>query len=413
MSAESTSPAEPEIRLLTEPAGEVADLVTTDQALADCAAALAAGTGPVGVDAERAHGFRYSTRAYLIQLRRDGAPTFLVDPIPFRVGHAEADLSALMSGLTAEWILHAASQDLPCLTQVGLVPTHLFDTELAGRLLGYPRVSLGTLTEELLGIQLLKEHSAADWSTRPLPDSWTAYAALDVELLNDLREVLSAELDRTGKAEWARQEFAHLVAHATDPAPERAEPWRRTSGMHQIRSARAMNVVRELWYARDTLARDLDKAPGKILPDKAISEAALTLRTADRGALRALSGFQRRQARRFEANWLAALDKAFSAPDTDLPRLQRRHEGPPQPKSWPRRHPEAAARLDRTKGHVQQLSHDLSVPSENLLTPDTLRRLAWQPPKQISDETVDAFLADHGARQWQRDLLAGPLARLL
>ncbi len=412
ISAPDSSPV-PEVRLLTEPAGQVADLVTTAEGLAQCAATLAAGSGPVSVDAERAHGFRYSTRAYLIQLRRDGAPTFLVDPIPFRVGNAEADLSPLMTGLKGEWILHAASQDLPCLTQVGLAPTQLFDTELAGRLLGYPRVSLGTLTEELLGVQLLKEHSAADWSTRPLPDSWTAYAALDVELLSELRDVLALQLEESGKSEWARQEFAHLVEHATDPTPEKVEPWRRTSGMHQVRTARAMNVVRELWTARDALARELDRSPGKILPDKAISEAALALRTADRDSLRGLSGFQRRQARRFESNWLAALDRAFSASEKDLPRLQRRHDGPPQPKSWPRRHPEAAARLDRTKAHVQQLSEDLSVPPENLLTPDTLRRLAWQPPKQVSDETVDAFLAEHGARQWQRELLAGPLARLL
>ncbi|HIT76654.1 MAG TPA: ribonuclease D [Candidatus Avipropionibacterium avicola] len=406
--AEASAP-----RLLTRPDGEVADLVTTTEALAECAQALSDGSGPVGVDAERAHGFRYSSRAYLIQLRRHGAPTFLIDPIPFRDGEAEADLTGLLPGLAEEWILHAASQDLPCLTEVGLVPTALFDTELAGRLLGYPRVSLGTLTEELLGIQLLKEHSAADWSTRPLPPDWLAYAALDVELLDELRAVLAEQLEAAGKAEWARQEFAYLVEHAQDPARERTDPWRRTSGVHQLRSPRALNVVRELWTARDEIARRLDKAPGKILADRAISEAALELRSADRKALRSLSGFQRRQARRYESNWLAAIETALAAPDTELPRMHLRGDGPPQPRSWARRHPEAAARLDRCKAHVQQLSDDLRVPTENLLTPDTLRRLAWQPPDPVDEDSVATFLADHDARPWQRDLLAAPLARLL
>ena len=147
----------------------------------------------MAVDAERAHGFRYSQRAYLIQLRRAGAGTHLIDPIAFG---QPADLSVRSATALAdaEWVIHAASQDLPCLYEVGLVPRTLFDTELAARLLGYPRVALGTMLEELLGVRLLKEHSAADWSTRPLPSEWLNYAALDVELLVELRDRLAAEL---------------------------------------------------------------------------------------------------------------------------------------------------------------------------------------------------------------------------
>src|SRR4051794_1460131 len=166
-------------------------LTETPPALAEACAALAAASGPVAIDAERASGYRYSNRAYLIQLRREGAGTWLVDPIPLTT---LAPLQEALAG--SEWILHAATQDLPCLREVGLAPTSLFDTELAGRLLGYPRVGLATLVETVLGQRMRKEHSAADWSTRPLPTAWLDYAALDVEVLLELREHMIAELEK-------------------------------------------------------------------------------------------------------------------------------------------------------------------------------------------------------------------------
>ena len=92
-------------------------ITDTEAGLAEACAAIAAGTGPVAIDAERASGYRYSSRAYLIQLRREGSGTWLVDPIAFE---SLAPLAAALDG--TEWILHAATQDLPCLAEVGLQP---------------------------------------------------------------------------------------------------------------------------------------------------------------------------------------------------------------------------------------------------------------------------------------------------
>jgi ribonuclease D len=399
-----------ETELLTAPIEGVPAIVTTPEALQQTVSALRAGSGPVAVDAERAHGFRYSQRAYLIQLRRSGSGTHLVDPTAFG---EPADLSALGAAVSqTEWVIHAAGQDLPCLYEVGLVPTTLFDTELAARLLGYPRVSLGTMIEEMLGVRLLKEHSASDWSKRPLPEEWLIYAALDVELLIELRNKLAARLTETGKWGWAEQEFAALAASAGISPEPRRDPWRRTSGIHHVRSRRGLAYVAELWYARDAIARRLDRAPSKILPDVAITELAAH-KHPDRATLRKIPAFTRRQARRVEASWLTALDVAARMPENTLPPMHVPNDGPPQSRMWPAKNPGAAARLAALRGALLAIAERYEVPMENLLTPDHLRRLAWRPPSPATVESVDQVLTDLGARPWQRELTVAIISPLL
>jgi ribonuclease D len=311
---------------LLEPREGLPPVVMDGSALAATVDAFAAASGPVAVDAERASGYRYGQRAYLVQLRRRGAGTALIDPI------ACPDLSALGAALSdTEWVLHAANQDLPCLAEIGMRPTSLFDTELAARLLGYPKVGLGPLTESVLGFELEKGHSAADWSTRPLPEEWLRYAALDVELLIELRDVLAAQLEETGKAEWAKEEFDALVA-ATPPEPK-ADPWRRTSGLHRVRDKRQLAAVRELWLERDALAQTRDVSPKRVLPDAAIIEAALAMPTSVR-QLTALPVFRGRAQRREARRWFRALTAARGLDEADLPPLTKRYDGPPPARSW-------------------------------------------------------------------------------
>ena len=381
-------------------------IVDTPEQLADVVRRVAAGTGPLALDAERASGYRYSQRAYLIQLRREGSGTALVDPIAF---DDLADLGAAFGD--AEWILHAASQDLPCLRDVGLHPTHLFDTELAARLLGYPRVGLATLVEVIMGRAMRKEHSAVDWSRRPLPEPWLEYAALDVEVLIELRDVIAAELEEQGKAEWARQEFQHLIDHVPPP---RTDPWRRTSGIHKARGRRGLAAVRELWTTRDRIAAQRDTTPGRLIPDAAMIAAANASPTTV-SALLDTPGFNGRGARRHADQWLAALEAARALPDTELPPLTVRSDAPPAPRVWAERDPAAAARLSTARAAVAQFGEEHRVPIENLLTPDYLRRVMWKPPALDGD--VETAVAEEltrlGARRWQVEITAPMLARAI
>ncbi len=359
------------------------------------------------MDAERASGYRYGQKAYLVQLRRNGAGTGLVDPVPL------PDLSVVQDAIAdAEWVLHAANQDLPCLAEIGLVPARIFDTELAARLAGLPRVGLGAVVESLLGLSLVKGHSAADWSTRPLPEEWLVYAALDVEVLVELRDALAAILEEQGKTDWARQEFEAVLA-AGSPAP-RTDPWRRTSGVHGLRSRRQLAMLRALWEARDDLARRRDVAPGRLLPDSAMV-AAVQADPATEAALLELPVFRGRANRKLVGTWFGALARARALPDSDLPPHSRTGDGPPPVNRWADRDPAAATRLKAARAGLAELSEKHAVPVENLLPPDLVRRLMWAPPGPPGDDAVPEALRAGGAREWQialtLDVLTDALSR--
>jgi ribonuclease D len=404
----AAEPAEPEATPLLAPREGVPQLSVSQSEIARAAELLASGSGPFAVDAERASGFRYSNRAYLVQIRRAGAGTVLIDPVNHGADPV-ATLAPVAEVLaTDEWVLHAADQDLPCLAEIGLRPPKLYDTELAGRLAGYDRVNLAAMVQRLLGLGLMKGHGAADWSKRPLPHDWLNYAALDVEVLLDLRDAIADVLQEQGKTDWAAQEFEY--ARTVEAIPTRRDRWRRTSGIHKVRNPRALAAVRELWLTRDHIARRRDIAPGRILPDSAIVNAA----TVDPDSVEKLTElpiFGGNRQRRSAQVWLDALARARTA---EPPAAQEPPNGPPPASRWARRKPEAAVRLEAARAGLTELSQQVSVPTENLLSPDVVRRLCWdwQPAEDVA-AAVENFLRDAGARPWQRELTVPVLTAAL
>ena len=361
--------------------------------------AIGAGTGAIAIDAERASGYRYSQRAYLIQVFRRDAGVFLFDP------PAIGPMDELQSAVgNTEWVLHAASQDLACLREVGLDPATIFDTELGARLAGLPRVGLGSVVEELLGIHLAKEHSAADWSTRPLPQSWLVYAALDVELLVDVRDAVSELLGSQGKSQIAAQEFEATLNK--EVKPNNPDAWRRMSTLHTIRQTRNLAVARELWLARDEYAREIDTAPGRLLPDKSIVTAARLL-PESRADLAKVREFNGRASRTELPRWWNAIEAGKAS--EDLPPLRVQNDSLPPPRAWADRNPEADARLKGARAAMASLSDTLAIPVENLLTPELLRRLAWSPPEIVTAESIRDALTNAGARPWQLDTTVEPI----
>lgn len=401
---EAPEPVEPEAPRL-ELRDPLPPVVDTPEQLQDTCERIAAGTGPIALDAERASGYRYSQRAYLIQIRREGSGTHLVDPIAF---DSLVPLDTAFDG--NEWILHAATQDLMCLAEVGLYPEKLFDTELAGRLLNLPRVGLAALVEHYLGLSLAKEFSAADWSTRPLPEPWLVYAALDVEVLVELRNLIDADLQKAGKREWAAEEFESLLLF--QGPPERKEPWRRTSGIHKARGRRALGIVREIWETRDRIAESRDTTPGRVLPDASILELA-TSPPQDVSALKSMRIMRNRGPRRFVSEWFDAIERGLALDEIKLPTTNQRTDGPPPPRAWADKNPEAADRLGRSREAVTAIAEANDLPPENLISPQLVRNLAWEPPAEVTLESVSAILRDQGAREWQIGLVSDALSGAL
>ena len=366
-------------------------VITTQIEFEAACTALADGNGPISIDAERASGFTYSQRAYLIQIYRRGSGTFLFDP------PAIGSMAQVMDAVgDNEWIIHAASQDLACLREVGINPPRIFDTELCARLLGMERVGLGAVVEEVLGIHLAKEHSAVNWSTRPLPEPWLAYASADVEHLVDLRDKLAERLVATGKEKIAAAEFEATRTKPDKPASE--NPWRKLSGLHTLRQPRQLAVARALWLARDELARTRDISPGRLIPDSAILSAAAALPTST-GALMAVRGLNGRDAKGSLSRWWQAVSTGLA--DENLPAMRVPSETLPAPRLWKDKNPEGYARLTVARQAISARALELEMPVENLLSPAALRQVAWAQPEPLSLETVSASLLKEGARPWQ------------
>ena len=349
----------------------------------------------IGLDAERASGFRYSQRAYLIQIATDSR-IFLIDPVPL----SEADelwadeLAKVMEPIT--WLLHAATQDLPCLAELGIRPTSIIDTELAARIAGLERVGLGSIALELVDLELAKEHSAADWSLRPLSEEMLDYAALDVDVMFEIWDSLQARLEESGKLAWALEEFEHLVSFK--PKQPLAEPWRGLPGLSKVKDLHKVKIAASLWLTRDEFARERDVAPGRLIPDRSIM-AAVEQPPKSKSELASNKAFQGRASRSMLSEWWEAIQRANSLEVELSPK--EKGNGIPSHRSWEKRFPVAHARLEVIRPKLVELAAELSLPVENLLTPDYLRRVCFEP-----QEDVKSQLAGLGARRWQIELVA-------
>ena len=390
------------IEPLLIPRNGAPELVTTDSGFIEMLSQLSLGTGAIAIDAERASGYRYSQRAYLIQIFRRGGGIHLIDPIAVANPRLWSDLNDNFK--ECEWIIHASTQDLPCLRDLGIHPEHLFDTELGARIAGCERVGLGALSESLLELQLAKEHSAVDWSIRPLKQDWLTYAALDVDVLIDLKDAVEDLLEKSNKLSWARADFAQILKNP--PSRPRTDPWRRTSGLHKVKERVALGIVRELWSARDHYAESIDVAPGRVFNDEVLVDIALK-RPATVEEFSQLICRRSRLEKMPTTEWFTLYQSALKIEPAQLPPLKALATGLPHIKLWKDRNPIAHARLTHARAAVVDAAQELNLPTENLVSPEVVRQLAWLAPQddQVTDQELSLFISQtmstYGARAWQ------------
>ena len=453
-----------EPKLLKEPREGVPEVIDTLEAYKEYCNWLASGSGSLAADAERASGFRYGHEDWLIQFKRKGAGIGLLDPIA--LGKLGVDWHEFNEAVgDAPWIIHDSMQDLPGFFDIGLRPRALFDTEIAAKLLGRKRFGLSSVTEYYLGLTLAKEHSAADWSYRPLPRDWRNYAALDVELLIELEEVMSGELKKQGKISWANQEFAHLLSKGAQKKAPHPNPWLRISHISVLMHDKiGLMIAKELWQKRDELARQYDIAPTLLLSDAAIIEAGKRKPSNSREfrSIRILNERVRihtgsEQDKMFEryapiqrkikpnvwknviedainrakSGEVAIIDYAQSSNDEDdcgcsnessliaknvqdaqeSQDVQESQAAPRSMKYWREHHPKRYERLQNVKRSLIKISEDTHTPSEVIIKPQIIRNLCWQ--DDVEHINVKEFLDEQGARMWQSDLIAESVTRAI
>ncbi|WP_018295660.1 HRDC domain-containing protein [Corynebacterium lubricantis] len=378
------------------------ELVDSLEGFKRAASALSRGSGRFALDTERASSFRYDDRAFLVQVTRPGAPTFLIAPEGLREEFADVFAPVLND---EAWILHAAGEDIPSLSWLGLKPGELFDTELAGRLGGFRRPNLAAMVEEFVGVHLEKGHGREDWSQSPLPQEWAEYAALDVAYLEELATAEAEFLANQNKLSIAEQEFAYLVSTGSAQSEQRQRTWRDLKGIKSIRSRASLNVAKHLWEDREYIARVTDTSPGALLSNRALIEIAKEMPSSKRSVHRI-----RGVSRKFDP-WDSLVQAREDSPAV-YPLIEREHSYPPGKSYWEREHPDSWQVLQQIRADVLDLSEDIEIPVENILAPKLLSETVWETTNGSSQSAswtthrMASLLGEKGAREWQIQLTA-------
>ncbi len=184
----------------------------------------------------------------------------------------------------------------------------------------------------------------------------------------------------------------------------RVDAWRRTSGLHKVRGRRALGAVKAMWELRDEIAEQRDVTPGRIVPDSAMTRPPPPHPPCRPTAttLMALKGFHGRGADRYSSRFAAVLREVAELPESDLPARTPRSDGPPPPRAWADRDPVAARRLVLAREAMAALAEEHDMPVENLLTPDSLRRVLWAPPASRDPEELASEVAAVLIAAWAR-----------
>ena len=375
----------------------------------------------MAVDAERAAMYRYSHANYIVQMKKRGTPIFLFDaPALLSLG---ADLSRL-SALAPRWVLHDSIQDIPAFRQMGIVPPAIFDTQVACLFLGMERMGLSRCTEAFLGVSLEKEFATADWSLRPLPRPWRNYAALDVEFLLDIEELQERALREKGMRKWAEDEFSTILQRGVE-GRERPDPWRGVANINALGpDRRGLAIVKELWEARDRVAKELDLAPGLVIKDETIIALALKKPKNER-EFRETGAEERVKIERtceldalfdryipFQRHikpkiWKEAVERAMGLEPSSLPMPTappHKHGAsvPNSMKIWEKRHPERLKRLERAMQAVRKAARSLDIAPVFLISPRLLREYFWMEP---AGGDFEKFLRSEGVNDWRLSVI--------
>ncbi|MCC6147225.1 MAG: ribonuclease D [Anaerolineaceae bacterium] len=319
----------------------------------------------LAVDTESNSLYAYKERVCLIQFST-GEKDYLVDPLAL---HDLSRLASIFADPKIEKVFHAAEYDLICLKRdYGFQFANLFDTMLAGRILGRSEVGLGSMLEAEFGLHLDKRFQRANWGRRPLPLEWQAYARLDTHYLLRLRDRLEAELTSRGRWELAQEDFVRLVKTETANGERQNDnPCWRISGSRDL-SAQEASVLSELCAFREEQARRADVPPFKIIGNATLLSLAVQ-QPETMEDLETVQGLGAWHLRHHSARILDAIRRGKSSDPVH----------PPASLSKPKE--DYLSRLESLRIWRKQTGEQMGVPSDVILPRDLMERIAQANPR--------------------------------
>jgi ribonuclease D len=367
--------------------GECPEVITTTGGLERLVAQLVAAP-EYGLDTEFHRERTYWPRLALVQVAWRSAPggrpvVALVDPLAVD----PQPLARVLAG-PGTMVAHAATQDLEVLLQAcKVLPSKLFDTQVAAGFLGHGSASLASVVERFLGVRLAKGDRLTDWSRRPLSQSQVSYAAADVAHLLALADAISGQLVTRGRLGWAEEECAALLSRPINPSDPQEAWWKLRDNRHLQGVSRA--VAQEVAAWRERRARVLDVQPRMVLPDLALLSIAHSPPSTVT-ALREARGIDVRHLRGdAEAEIMAAVARGKVLPAGEL----RLAQGEQMNK-------ELRPAVSLASAWVAQLSRDEQVDAALLATrTDVVEFLSGKPAARLG-------------QGWRGALVGVPLSRL-
>jgi ribonuclease D len=344
----------------------------------------------VAIDTEFHTERTYAPRLMVVQIAFDDGAV-IVDPL------AVNDLRELASALAETLVVgHALSSDLKIFAdRFGMVPTHVFDTQVGAAFLGFGmQISLADLVRDLRNVRLAKSQTVSDWSARPLSERQIEYLVDDVAHLLPMYDTIVERLQAAGRYEWALEESESLGDIERYSSDER-RAYMRIPGATRL-NRRELAILNEIVKLRDRIASERD-LPLKYIMSEDVVAGLATLRPKridDLAQLRRLDAGVRRQ---LGQAILDAVARGEAVPDNQLPQKQARPLGP------------ARDTLASVMGVlVGEIARENDLPQSLLVPRNTLERVAREAPTDRA-----AFEASLELSPWRVQLVAEPLWRLL
>jgi ribonuclease D len=350
------------------------------------------GVAEIALDTEGASFHRFLDRIYLLQISTRTAD-IIIDPL---AAGPLPGITAILADPAVEVVFHDADYDLRLLRQdYGVRALNIFDTRVAAQLLGIRSFGLAALLEKYFDVRLEKKYQRADWSLRPLTQAMLEYAVLDTHYLLPLRDRLREELEKLGRWEWAREEFARVEAdHAAAESDDPTAAFFRVKGARDL-TRRELAILRELVPWRDSVARRLDRATFRVAGNDILLEIART-RPHTIDELSRIRIVPRVLVERSGRDILDAVRAGEAVPESELPRF-------PRGQRWAR-DPDYEARVDELRRIRESAAARLNMDPGVLCSRDRLEAIA-----RVQPRTIEELRAVPGLRNWQIEALGGEL----